>query len=258
LQTNEQVQQSSTTGNRMTVEIWSDVVCPWCYIGKRRFEAALEQFPQGKQVDVVWRSYQLDPSAPQQVEGSSAERLAKKYGVTVDEAKAMNQRVTDAAAEVGLAYQLDIARSGNTFDAHRLIHLAASKGLQDEAEERLMHGYFTEGLPVGDHEALVEAVAEIGVDADEAREVLASDAYADDVREDLQRGAAFGIRGVPFFVIDEAYGVSGAQPSEVFLSALQQAWTASHPLTMMHQDAGVEACDGPDCAVPFADNGTSE
>lgn len=258
MQTNEQAQQSSTTNGRMTVEIWSDVVCPWCYIGKRRFESALAGFGQGNQVDIVWRSYQLDPSTPQQVEGSGAERLAAKYGVTVDEAKAMNQRVTDAAAEVGLQYDLDIARSGNTFDAHRLIHLAASKGLQDVAEERLMHGYFSEGLPVGDHEALVEVAAEIGIDADEAREVLASDAYADAVRDDLQRGAAFGIRGVPFFVIDEAYGVSGAQPEEVFLGALQQAWTASHPLTMMQGDANVEACDGPDCAVPYATSDSAE
>jgi predicted DsbA family dithiol-disulfide isomerase len=234
----------------MTVEIWSDIVCPWCYIGKRRFESALAQFPHRDQVDIIWRSFQLDPNAPQQVEGTSAERLARKYGVTVDEAAAMNQRVSDVATGEGLDYHLDIARSGNTFDAHRLIHLAASLGLQDAAEERLMHGYFSEGLPVGDPEALVAALEEVGIDADGAREVLASDAYADAVRADLQRASMLGISGVPFFVLDEAYGVSGAQSTEVFLSALQQAWTASHPLTMVQGNAGSEACDGPECAVP--------
>jgi predicted DsbA family dithiol-disulfide isomerase len=208
----------------LTVEIWSDVVCPWCYIGKRRLEAALARFPHRDEVEVMYRSFELDPAAPARHEGSGPERLAEKYGVTVEEAQAMNDRVTAIAAEDGLEYHLDIARGGNTFDAHRMLHVAAAHRVQAEAKERLMHAYFAEGEPISDPETLVRLVASVGVPADEAREVLAGDRFAAAVRDDEQLGAQMGIRGVPFFVLDRRYGVSGAQSADVLLGALEQAW----------------------------------
>jgi predicted DsbA family dithiol-disulfide isomerase len=238
----------------MQVEIWSDVVCPWCYIGKRRFESALAAFPHRDDVEVIWRAYQLNPTAPQQTDETLDEMLAHKYSVSQQQAAAMNRRVTAEAAKVGLDYHLDHARPANTFDAHRLIHLAASHKLQHEAKERLMHAYFTEGEPIGDAETLVRLVAELGVPADEAREVLAGGAYADTVRADEQRARQYGIRGVPFFAIDETYGVSGAQPSEVFTQVLEQAWADAHPLTVVA--GGVEdaqdtvVCDDDSCVLP--------
>jgi predicted DsbA family dithiol-disulfide isomerase len=208
----------------LTVEIWSDVVCPWCYIGKRRFEAALARFTHADEVEVTFRSFELDPSAPAQSEGSGPERLAAKYGVTVEEARAMNARVTEAAAGEGIDYDLESTRSGNTFDAHRLLHLAAAHGVQAEAKERLMQAYFTEGEPISDPDALVRLVASVGVPEDEARAVLSSDRFAAEVRADEQLGAQLGIRGVPFFVLGRRYGVSGAQPADALLGALEQAW----------------------------------
>jgi predicted DsbA family dithiol-disulfide isomerase len=162
----------------------------------------------------------------------------------------MNARVTGIAAEVGLEYHMDKAQHSNTFDAHRLVHLAAHHGLQDAAEERLMRGYFTEGAAIGDAETLVGLVAEAGVDAEEARRVLAGDEYAAEVRADLKRAAKLGVQGVPFFVLDEKYGVSGAQPTELFAEALEQAWAESHPLLMVNaaqQDASL--CDGDGCVI---------
>ncbi len=234
----------------MKVEIWSDVVCPWCYIGKRRFEAALDAFPQRENVEVVWRSFQLDPRSPQQVEGTLDESLARKMG-SLERAKAANARVTALASEVGLEYHLDRARPGNTFDAHRLIHLAAKHRLQGEMKERLMHAYFTEGKPVGDLETLVALAGEVGVDADEARAALEGDDFADEVRGDIELAGAYGISGVPFFVVDGTYGVSGAQPTELFSQTLATAWAASNPLTLVGA-AGVdegEVCEGDSCAI---------
>ncbi len=239
----------------MNVEIWSDVVCPWCYIGKRRFEQALTQFPQRDEVSVLWRSFELDPDAPQNYPGTLNEMLARKMRTTPEQAAQMNARVSGLATAAGLEYHLEQARPGNTFDAHRLLHLALERGVQGQLKERLMRAYFTEGEPIGDHETLVRLASEVGLPASEARVILASDAYGDAVRADEERAAAFGIRGVPFFVIDERYGVSGAQPAEVFLQALQTAWAASQPLTILSgddtardaEDAGVCADDS--CAI---------
>jgi len=208
----------------MTVEIWSDIVCPWCYIGKRRFEVALARFSHRDEVEVIWRSFELDPNAPRDSAGTLEEMLAGKYGVSQSQARAMNERVTSLAAAEGLDYRLDQARHGNTFDAHRLIHLAATSGHQAAAQERLFRAYFTEGEPISDHETLVRVIAETGVDVDEAREVLNTDRFADDVREDELLASQLGIQGVPFFVLDRRYGVSGAQPPEALLQALQRAW----------------------------------
>jgi predicted DsbA family dithiol-disulfide isomerase len=200
------------------VEIWSDVVCPWCYIGKRRFEAAVARF--GGDVEVVWRSFELDPGAPAVREHTATEHLAAKYGMTVEQAEASHAQMTELAAQEGLEYHFERARGGNSFDAHRLIHLAAAHGKQGEAQERVMRAYFTEGVPIGDRDALIGLGEELGLDA---RAALESDAYADNVREDEALARRIGIQGVPFFVLDRRYGLSGAQPPEVILQALEQA-----------------------------------
>jgi len=209
----------------MQVEIWSDVICPWCYIGKRRFEKALSQFGQRDQVNIIWRSFELDPNAPQQYPDTLEEMLARKYGVSPQQATAMNARVTALAREVGLEYRLTNARPGNTLDAHRLLHFAASRQLGDHATERIMHAYFSESLPVGDRAALARLAPEFGIPESVALSMLESDAYSNAVRADEARAASFDITGVPFFVFDEKSGISGAQPVEVFAGALQQAVT---------------------------------
>jgi predicted DsbA family dithiol-disulfide isomerase len=208
----------------LTVEIWSDVVCPWCYIGKRRFEAALEQFEHRDEVTVMWRSFELDPEAAREQMGNAAERLAGKYGMTIERAQQLHAEMTERAAAEGLEYHLDISRGGNTFDAHRMIHLAATYGHQAAAQERLMRAYFTEGEQISVWDTLVRLMAEVGVDPIEARESLELDRFADDVREDEALAAQLGIQGVPYFVIDRRYGVSGAQPPELLLGALERAW----------------------------------
>ena len=207
----------------MQVEIWSDIICPWCYIGKRRFESALADFAHRKEVQVIWRSFELDPDAPRQREGTLREYLAKKYRVSLEEAAAMNERVTSVAKEAGLEYRLADARPGNTFDAHRLLHFAASKQVGDRATERLMHAYFSESLPVGERAALARLAPEFGITENEAMSLLESDAYAGEVRADQARAAKFGITVVPFFVFNEKSGISGAQPVQVFAEALQRA-----------------------------------
>jgi predicted DsbA family dithiol-disulfide isomerase len=212
----------------MKIEIWSDVICPWCYIGKRRFEAALAGFAQRNEVQVIWRSFELDPSAPRQRPGTLVEMLARKYSVSLQEAAAMNARVSGIAAEIGLEYHLEKARPGNTFDAHRLLHFAASRQLGDRATERVMHAYFSEALPVGDRAALARLAPKFGISESDALAMLESDAYADAVRADEARAAAFGISGVPFFVFDEKSGISGAQPVGVFAEALQQAGATAY------------------------------
>jgi len=207
----------------MKIEIWSDVICPWCYIGKRRFEKALADFSHRDEVQVIWRSFELDAKAPRQHPGTLNELLASKYGVSPQEAAAMNARVSGVAAEVGLEYHLENAHPGNTFDAHRLLHFAAANGVGDLANERVMQAYFSESLPVGDREALARLAPEFGIAERDALAILESDAYSDVVRADEARAAGFGISGVPFFVFDEQFGVSGAQSVEVFSEALQQA-----------------------------------
>ena len=207
----------------MQVEIWSDVICPWCYIGKRRFEMALANFAQRENVTVIWRSFELDPKSPPQYPVTLEEMLAQKYGVSPQEVSAMNARVTGLAKEVGLEYHLSKARPGNTFDAHRLLHFAASKKIGDKATERIMQAYFSESLAVGDRASLAQLAPEFGIAENEALAMLNSDAFSAEVRADEARAAELGISGVPFFVIDGKVGISGAQAVEAFTQALQQA-----------------------------------
>ncbi len=207
----------------MRVEIWSDVVCPWCYIGKRRFESALAELGDEVDVDVVWRSFELDPDAPA-VQGEPVTRhLAQKYGMTIEQAEQAQERVSQLAAAEGLEYRLGDTQRGNSFDAHRLIHLAREHGLQDEVKERLLRAYFSEGERIGERETLARLAVDAGLDAAEVDETLATGRFADEVREDEHRARLLGINGVPFFVLDERLGVSGAQPTEVFVQALRQA-----------------------------------
>ena len=233
----------------MEVEIWSDVVCPWCYVGKRRFEQALAGFPHRDEVEVVWRSFELDPSAPPERTGDDAGHLAGKYGVPLAQAQSMLDTMTATAAQEGLDFSFATARPGSTFDAHRLLHLAADRGVQGAVKERLLRATFTEGEPIGDAETLVRLVADAGLDADEARAVLASDRYAAEVRGDEQQARAYGITGVPFFVVDGRYGVSGAQPAEALGQVLAQAWAERAPLQMVAAGGAAPGCDGDTCAV---------
>jgi predicted DsbA family dithiol-disulfide isomerase len=235
----------------MKVEIWSDVVCPWCYVGKRRFEAALAAFPHREQVELVWRSFELDASAPPspEVGGGYAERLAAKYGRGVEAAQQMIDTMTATAAAEGLDFRFDRARPGNTFDAHRLLHLALARGVQDDLKERLDRATFTDGLAVSDHGALTDVAVAAGLDADEVRAVLGSDRYADDVRADEAQARDYGITGVPFFVVDGRYGISGAQPAELIASALETAWRERTPAPLVPVGGAAPGCDDDSCAV---------
>ena len=226
----------------MHVEIWSDIACPWCYVGKRRFEAALAAFEHRDEVRVTWRSFELDPGAPREREGDRAEHLASKYGSSVEQARAMQDQMTATAAGDGLEFRFDIARAGNTLDAHRLVHLAAAHGRQDAMKERLLRGYLSEGELMSDHSALERLAVEIGLEAEEVRETLATDRFAAEVREDERTASALGISAVPCFVIDRRFGAPGAQPPEVLTGFLQQGWDARSPLEVV---ASGDAC-GPD------------
>ena len=207
----------------MHVEIWSDIACPWCYVGKRRFESALARLEHREDVRVTWRSFELDPGAPAERGVPSAQHLADKYGMSHDEALAAQRRLTDVAAGEGLAFRFDLARGGNTFDAHRVVHLAAAHGLQDAMKERIMRAYLEEGELVSSAEVLERLAVEVGLDRDEVRDVLASGRYADEVRDDERTAARLGIHAVPFFVVDRRIAVSGAQQPEVLLELLRRA-----------------------------------
>lgn len=210
----------------MKVEIWSDVVCPWCYLGKRRFEKALDSFAHRDAVQVEFRSFQLDPGAPRLNGEPTAALLARKYGMTAEQAARSQADLTQLAAADGLEYHLDRARRGNTFDAHRLLHLAAASGLGPAVHERFFRGYFTEGVAIGDPAELHRMAVEAGLDEAAVASVLASDRYADAVRADIDLARAIGIHGVPFFVLNRTFGVSGARSPAHLLEALEQAWVA--------------------------------
>lgn len=211
----------------MRVEIWSDIVCPWCYIGKRRFERALASFPHADEVGVVWRSFQLNPDHPKGARVPLEESLAAKMGATVEQVRAMNARVKAIAAEEGLEYDFDRYNVVNTFDAHRLTHLAKAYDLNAELHERFLRAQLVEGEVLDDPDTLVRLAAEVGVPEAEARRVLESDDFAAEVEADSAELRALGGNGVPFFVIDRRFGISGAQPTEVFERALAMAHEAA-------------------------------
>ena len=210
----------------MHVEIWSDIACPWCYVGKRRFEAALAAFEQRDAVRVTWRSFELDPHAPRERTVDAASHLAEKYGTSREQALEMHRGMTETAAAVGLDFRFDLARGGNTFDAHRLLHLALAHDLQDALKERLMRAYLTQGQVIGDPVVLERLSLEVGLPQDEVRDVLASDRFAAEVRGDERTATSLGISAVPFFVVDRAIGAAGAQPPEALGELLRSGWVA--------------------------------
>ena len=221
----------------MDIDIWSDIACPWCYVGKRRLEAALESFEHRDEVNLTWHSFELDPEAPAEREGDTATNIARKYGRTREEALAGMAQLTETAAGDGLEFHFDSARGGNTFDAHRLLHLALAHDLQDAMKERLMRAYLTEGELISDHPTLRRLALEVGLPEGEVDELLAGERYAQEVRTDEYTANRLGITAVPFFVVDRAFGVAGAQPPEYLLEMLRHAWEAREP-------AGVPAAAG--------------
>jgi predicted DsbA family dithiol-disulfide isomerase len=225
---------------KLTVDVWSDVVCPWCAIGDRRLSAALTAFAHRDDVDVVWHAFELDPDAPAAVEGDPVLHLARKYRRSVDEARSMIERVIDVAAKEGLDLQLFRVRRGNTFDAHRVLQLAADRGLGDAVKDRLFRAYMSAGEAIGDREVLVRVAGEAGLDAAEVRDVLEGERYAAEVRKDEAIARSIGITGVPFFVFGGKLAVAGAQPSEVLAQALERSWASVSA-------ALVEAADGAVC-----------
>ncbi|AHH17367.1 DSBA oxidoreductase [Nocardia nova SH22a] len=234
------------------VEIWTDVNCPFCYLGKRRFEQALAGFDHRDQVRVVHRSFELDPSLPAEHSGPVVEHIAEKYGISPAQAAANERGIAAQAREAGLAYRTEGRDFGSSFDMHRLLHYALAQGRQDELLDALYRANFAEERPLfGDRERLAEVAVAAGFDAVEVGAVLDDpEAYADDVRSDEQTAAQLGARGVPFFVFDRTYGVSGAQPPEVFAQALEKAWADQAPAMQVLGDG--DAC-GPDgCALPTA------
>jgi predicted DsbA family dithiol-disulfide isomerase len=209
----------------LKVDIWSDIACPWCYIGKRRFESALAKFESPESVEITWRSFELDPSAPaQQADGCSfSERLARKYGMPAAQAEQRIGQVVSLAAAEGLPFDFEQIKPGNTFDAHRLLHLARKHDRGPALKERLLRAYLCEGVAIGVAQNLLPLVEQVGLDVDEAQGVLAGDMFAAEVRADQQEARALGVSGVPFFRLGR-YGVSGAQPAELFGQALAKAW----------------------------------
>ncbi|MHA0858314.1 DsbA family oxidoreductase [Paenibacillus sp. CMAA1364] len=230
----------------MKVEFWSDIVCPYCYIGKKRFEKALAQFEYKDEVEVIWRSFELDPSSPRHT-GEFMASLSKKMGRPMNEVQQMIAQMTSMGAQEGLDYRFDIMKAGNTFDAHRLLHFSAHKGLVEEVSEQLYHAYFSEGLPVGDQNALIELAVKAGLDGAEVRTVLEGDSYTDEVRADENQARALQISGVPFVLVSSKYAVSGAQSVDVFLNALRTAWNEAQPIQMVG-DAG-NSCDDGNCII---------
>ncbi|SDN87861.1 Predicted dithiol-disulfide isomerase, DsbA family [Klenkia soli] len=230
----------------MEIEIWSDVVCPWCYIGKRRLETALSRFEHADEVVVTWRSFQLDPSVAEGDVHPTLPALARKYGRSEEQMREQMTSLDALALREGLHYDLANGVSGNTLLAHQLIHLAAEHGLQGAMKERLLHAHFEQSTSVFDLESLVALGVEVGLDADEVRAALTDRRFLPAVQEDIATARALGATGVPFFVVDRTYGAAGAQDPDVLLQLLERAWVDSHPLTTVPPAAG---CEGDSCTV---------
>jgi protein disulfide-isomerase len=210
--------------HKLKIEIWSDVMCPFCYIGKRKIEKALDEFPHKEKIEIEWKSFQLDPTTKSQPGKSTYDYLAEKYGRDRQWSIEMHANVTDQAKTEGLEYNFDKAIIANSFDAHRLSHLAKKYGKGNELEELIFKAYFTEGKDVSEIETLVELGKNVGLDETEIRTMLASNLFKDAVQNDIIEAQQIGVRGVPFFVLDRKYAISGAQPKEVFTETLEKAW----------------------------------
>ncbi len=233
----------------MKIEIWSDFACPFCYIGKKRFENALLKFAHKDKVEVIFKAYQLNPNAPKVMTGSAVESFAKGHGTTVEQAKQRFKMFTDNAATVGLTYNYDIIQMTNTLDSHRIAKWANQFGKEPAVTDRFMKAYFTEGYNLADYDTLVKLAGEVGLNEEEARKVLETNAYHEQVLAEQQESRQIGVQGVPFFVINRKYGVSGAQQEEYFAAALEQIWSEENPLeTLDDQDEGA-ACTDESCSI---------
>lgn len=238
------------TETRLSVDIYSDIACPWCFIGKRRFENAVQALPFGDKIDVKWHAFQLDPSLPEHYEGSELDYLVKAKGMPEEQVAGMLQHVTAQAEAEGLKYDFESLRPANSFTALRLLALAKDRGLGNQMKEALLSAHFEKGLDTGNKETLLSIAEQVGIDATEAGEVLAGNAYADAVQADGVRARELGVTGVPFFIFENKYGVSGAQPTEVFEQALTQVWTeiGGQSLQMMPTSStDGEACGPEGC-----------
>ncbi|MBB4599793.1 putative DsbA family dithiol-disulfide isomerase [Hymenobacter luteus] len=233
----------------MKIEIWSDIVCPFCYIGKRRLEKALANFAHADAVEIEWRSFELDPETQPKPGVSLYQLLAAKYGNTEAWARQMSANMTQMAAAEGLAFDFDRAVHANTLHAHRLVHLAARHGKQDAAKERFFQAYLEEGQDLNDAATLARLATELGLPAAEVEQVLQSDEFAQEVRHDEYQARQIGVRGVPYFVFDDKYAVSGAQPTELFQEVLEKVWAESRPRPVQLAGADGAACglDGSNC-----------
>ncbi len=230
----------------MKIEIWSDFACPFCYIGKTRFEEALSQFEHKDQVEVLYKAYQLNPNAPKVADAPAHVMFAKSHGMSEADAKEKFKMITGMAKQAGLTYHYDKLQMTNTFDAHRLAKLASEKGIEDKLTSVLMKAYFTDGLNLADFDTLVTLVTSVGLDEKEVKEVLESSKYGDTVQNQITEGRTIGVQGVPFFVINRKYGVSGAQQTDYFLQALRQIWAEENPLQTMGE--GETCSDEGECA----------
>ncbi len=208
----------------MRIDVWSDILCPFCHLGRRYLQLALEQFEHADDVSVIWHSFQLDPEAPERVEGSNVERVAEKYGLALEEANASQQKLAADAAAVGLDYQWEQTVGGNSYDAHRLIHFARFQDAEEKVTDRIMRAWYSEGASIGDRQVLLELAVEAGLDAEEVRGVLDSDSFGPEVRNDIAVAHQIGITSVPTFVLDQKFGLPGAQPPEIMLNAIRYAW----------------------------------
>ncbi|ANB61922.1 DsbA family oxidoreductase [Anoxybacteroides amylolyticum] len=234
----------------MKIEVWSDFVCPFCYIGKRRLEQALASFPHRENVEIIFRSFELDPNAKKETPLSIHEIIAQKYGISVDEAKRVNTDISKQAEAIGLTFHFETMKPTNTFDAHRLAQYAKEKGKLDEVVERLFYAYFTESKRISDRDVLLVIAESVGLDRQETEAMLDGGRYAEHVREDEAIAAQLGVRGVPFFVLNQKYAISGAQPVEVFRQALEKVWTEeqqSSSLQSLTEEGGT--CTDGNCAI---------
>lgn len=232
----------------MKIDVWSDIACPFCYLGKVTLESAVDKFEHADQVEVVYHSFLLNPGLPVDYDGDLYDYLTHKLQVPRTQAIAMNDQLSARAAELGLQWQMDRVVVTNLTDAHRLLHFAAAHGKHTELLTGLFRGYFSDGLHLGRHEVLADLAAEAGLDRDEALRVLESDRFLPEVQDDIAAAQRLGINGVPFFVINNRYGISGAQPEAVFTQALTQAWQEEQPLTVV-ASSDADACTDDSCAI---------
>ncbi len=233
----------------MKIELWSDFACPFCYIGKKRFETALNSFEHKDQIEVIYKSYQLNPNAPKVMKGNAVESFAKGHNMSDNKAKERFIMFKEQANTVGLTYDYDNIQMTNSFDAHRLSKWANQFGLEAKLTERLMKAYFTDGLNIADIDTLVVIAKEVGLSEEDARKVLMTEDYGDQVVDEINEGRQIGVQGVPFFVLNRKYGISGAQPVEYFIEVMEKLWTEENPLRELGKVSHGQTCDDEGCTI---------